>query len=72
MGSARRVIVVADHTKWGTVGLSSFASLDQVDTLVTDSGMPPQARAEIRERLPELVVAGEQEEPGEETPLREL
>ncbi|MEU3192087.1 DeoR/GlpR family DNA-binding transcription regulator [Streptomyces sp. NPDC006992] len=64
VGSARRVIVVADHTKWGTVGLSSFASLDQVDALVTDSGLPPAAREEIQERLPELVVAGEQDGEG--------
>ncbi|WP_199185714.1 DeoR/GlpR family DNA-binding transcription regulator [Streptomyces carminius] len=56
--SARRVVVVADHTKWGTVGLSSFASLAEVDTLVTDGGMPEAVRAEIREQLPELVVAG--------------
>ncbi|WP_431980354.1 DeoR/GlpR family DNA-binding transcription regulator [Streptomyces qinglanensis] len=64
VGSARRVIVVADHTKWGTVGLSSFASLDQVDALVTDSGLPSAAREEIQERLPELVVAGEQDGDG--------
>ncbi|MFD1829688.1 MULTISPECIES: DeoR/GlpR family DNA-binding transcription regulator [Streptomyces] len=58
--SARRVVVVADHTKWGTVGLSSFASLEEVDTLVTDGGMPAGTRAEIGELLPglELVVAG--------------
>jgi DeoR/GlpR family transcriptional regulator of sugar metabolism len=56
--SARRVVVVADHTKWGTVGLSSFASLDQVDTLVTDAGLPADARAEISEEL-RLVIAGE-------------
>nr|WP_203625444.1 DeoR/GlpR family DNA-binding transcription regulator [Streptomyces sp. SID9913] len=60
--SARRVVVVADHTKWGTVGLSSFASLDQVDTLVTDSGLPDRARQEVSERLRRLVVAGEAEE----------
>ncbi|MDJ1131384.1 DeoR/GlpR family DNA-binding transcription regulator [Streptomyces iconiensis] len=66
VGSARRVIVVADHTKWGTVGLSSFASLEQVDTLVTDGGLPAGAREEIGELLPELVVAGEPEpEPDE-------
>ncbi|CAM5735626.1 hypothetical protein STENM223S_11029 [Streptomyces tendae] len=41
--SARRVVVVADHTKWGTVGLSSFASLEQVDTLVTDAGLTAEA-----------------------------
>lgn len=57
--SARRVVVVADHTKWGTVGLSSFASLEQVDTLVTDAGLPSAARAEISEHLRRLVVAGE-------------
>lgn len=61
--SARRVVVVADHTKWGTVGLSSFARLDEVDTLVTDSGLPDRARAEIAEHLPNLVVAGEAAEP---------
>ncbi|MGW7518519.1 DeoR/GlpR family DNA-binding transcription regulator [Streptomyces sp. NPDC054796] len=58
VGSARRVVVVADHTKWGTVGLSSFATLDQVDTFVTDGGLPEAERAEIEERLPGFVVAG--------------
>lgn len=59
--SARRVVVVADHTKWGTVGLSSFGSLDQVDTLVTDAGLPAGARAEISEHLRQLIVASEPE-----------
>lgn len=63
--SARRVVVVADHTKWGTVGLSSFATLDQVDALVTDSGLSAEAREEIAEYLPGLVVAGESAVPGE-------
>ncbi|WP_369269346.1 DeoR/GlpR family DNA-binding transcription regulator [Streptomyces sp. R11] len=56
--SARRVVVVADHTKWGVVGLSSFAALEQIDTLVTDSGLESEARSEIAEHL-RLVVAGE-------------
>ncbi|MFF3733863.1 DeoR/GlpR family DNA-binding transcription regulator [Streptomyces sp. NPDC002476] len=55
--SARRVVVVADHTKWGTVGLSSFAALDQVDTFVTDAGLSTAAREEIAEHLPGLLVA---------------
>ncbi|MBC2864572.1 DeoR/GlpR family DNA-binding transcription regulator [Streptomyces mexicanus] len=59
--SARRVVVVADHTKWGVVGLSSFATLERVDTLVTDAGLPAEARAEVGEYL-RLVVAGEPEE----------
>lgn len=65
--SARRVVVVADHTKWGTVGLSSFATLDEVDTFVTDAGLAPGAREEIGEHLPGLVVAGEGHESPEET-----
>ncbi|WP_062216277.1 DeoR/GlpR family DNA-binding transcription regulator [Streptomyces sp. NBRC 109706] len=56
--SARRVVVVADHTKWGTTGLSSFASLDEVDTLVTDAGLPDADREEIAEHLAELLIAG--------------
>ncbi|MCH6159063.1 DeoR/GlpR family DNA-binding transcription regulator [Streptomyces marispadix] len=62
VGSARRVVVVADHTKWGTVGLSSFASLEDVGTLVTDGGLPQGARERIREHIRELVVAGGPEE----------
>lgn len=56
--SARRVVVVADHTKWGTVGLSSFATLEQVNTFVTDAGLSGAAREEIEEHLPGLVVVG--------------
>ncbi|KOV89650.1 cytochrome C [Streptomyces sp. NRRL B-3648] len=59
--SARRVVVVADHTKWGVVGLSSFATLEQVDVLVTDAGLPAEARSEMSEHL-RVVVAGEPED----------
>ncbi|PCG81362.1 DeoR family transcriptional regulator [Streptomyces sp. WZ.A104] len=57
--AARRIVVVADHTKWGTVGLSSFAALEEVDTFVTDAGLAPEVRGEIAEHLPGLLVAGE-------------
>ncbi|MFE7319130.1 MULTISPECIES: DeoR/GlpR family DNA-binding transcription regulator [unclassified Streptomyces] len=57
--SARRVVVLADHTKWGTIGLSSFAALDEVDVLVTDAGLSAEARAEFTDRPTELLVAGE-------------
>jgi DeoR/GlpR family transcriptional regulator of sugar metabolism len=56
--SARRVIVVADHTKWGIVGLSSFADLDEVDTLVTDEQFPAEARTLVTDRVGRLVIAG--------------
>jgi DeoR/GlpR family transcriptional regulator of sugar metabolism len=55
--SGRRLVVVADHTKWDVVGISTFAALDEVDVLVTDSGMPSSTRAAVAERVEELVVA---------------
>ncbi len=55
--AARRVTVVADHTKWGIVGLSSFAGLDEVDTFITDGLLHEEARALLRERVGELILA---------------
>lgn len=57
--AARRVTVIADHTKWGVVGLSSFAALEDADTLITDAGLPAEARALLTERVGKLIVAGE-------------
>src|SRR5438309_2046535 len=54
IGAADRVVVVADHTKWGVRGLSRIARLDEVDTLVTDSRLPADARAVISEHVGEL------------------
>jgi DeoR/GlpR family transcriptional regulator of sugar metabolism len=58
VAAARRVVAVADHTKWGTVGLSTFAALDEVDTLVTDAGLPPAICNALAEQVREVVVAG--------------
>ncbi len=55
--SAERVVVVADHTKWGVRGLSRIARLDQADALVTDGGLPRDARTVIAEHVTELIVA---------------
>ena len=45
---ARRVVVLADHTKWGVVSLASFATLDEVNVLVTDNMLPTEAHATLR------------------------
>jgi DeoR/GlpR family transcriptional regulator of sugar metabolism len=55
--AARKITVVADHTKWGVVGLSSFAELDEVDTLISDSGLPGEARGLLVDRVGQLVIA---------------
>jgi DeoR/GlpR family transcriptional regulator of sugar metabolism len=57
MQAARKVTVVADHTKWGIVGLCSFAELSEVDTLVTDSDLPAKARELAADRVGQLVIA---------------
>jgi DeoR/GlpR family transcriptional regulator of sugar metabolism len=57
IASARRVAVTADSTKWGMVGLSSMARLDDVDVLVTDDGLDPDAARVVRSRVGRLILA---------------
>ena len=54
--AGRRLVVVADHSKWGVIGVSSIAPLDQADVLVTDAGISPDARAILTEAVRELIV----------------
>jgi len=44
----RQVIAVLDATKWGRVGLASFASLSQVNTIVTDAHAPHDLAEQVR------------------------
>ncbi|MCP4307491.1 MAG: DeoR/GlpR transcriptional regulator [bacterium] len=55
--SGRRLVVVADHTKWGAVGMSSIARLDEVDTVVTDGHLDESAREILEDRVGELILA---------------
>ncbi len=56
VGAGQRLIVLADHTKWRTVGISTIASLAQADLVITDSLLPKEDRATLGE-LVDLVVA---------------
>ncbi len=56
VASARRLVVVADHTKWNVVGLAGIAPLERVDVLVTDAGLPKEARRALAAIVGELVV----------------
>jgi DeoR/GlpR family transcriptional regulator of sugar metabolism len=53
---ARRVVVLADHTKWGVVSLASFATLDEVNVLVTDGVLSADAHAAVSSRVGEILV----------------
>ncbi|WP_435108813.1 DeoR/GlpR family DNA-binding transcription regulator [Nocardiopsis synnemataformans] len=55
--AAASLVVAADHSKWGTVGISTIAPLDRCDVLVTDSGTDPAVRATLTEHVGRLVVA---------------
>ena len=47
--SARRVVLVADHTKVGQSNFVRFADLDAVDLLITDTGLDHRRTAELTE-----------------------
>jgi len=54
--AGRRLVVVADHSKWGVIGISSIARLDQADVLVTDAGLTAEARAILSSQVRQLIV----------------
>ena len=55
--SARRVVVLADSSKIGVETAVRFATLDEVDVLVTDAGISSQARHALEKTGLEVVVA---------------
>ncbi len=55
--AARRSVVLADHTKVGQDHLSRFAELDEIDTLITDSGLDGQVADELRSRGLKVLLA---------------
>src|SRR5262245_10027493 len=57
VAASERIVVVADHTKWGIRGLSRIAGLEEIDVLVSDPGLDADARAAIGGHVPRLVMA---------------
>lgn len=56
VASGRELVVLADSSKWGVVGLAGFAGLNDVDVLVTDA-VPAAARRAVAQRVGRTVVA---------------
>jgi DeoR/GlpR family transcriptional regulator of sugar metabolism len=44
----RQVIAVLDATKWGRVGLASFASPEEIDCVITDQHAPADLVEAVR------------------------
>jgi DeoR/GlpR family transcriptional regulator of sugar metabolism len=57
IGIGARLVVVADHTKFGEVGANVFAGLSQVNTLITDAGLAIEDRAVIAAQVGALTIA---------------
>jgi DeoR/GlpR family transcriptional regulator of sugar metabolism len=55
--SASRLVVVADHTKWGTVGLARIVELSAAQGLVTDSGMDDESLEILSRSISSVIVA---------------
>ncbi|MEV5408500.1 DeoR/GlpR family DNA-binding transcription regulator [Thermopolyspora sp. NPDC052614] len=56
VASAQQLVVLADHTKWGTIGISSIARLEEANALVCDTGLAEEARAELAAHVGELIL----------------
>jgi DeoR/GlpR family transcriptional regulator of sugar metabolism len=56
IANAQQVIAVADSSKLGRVALASFAALEDIDVLITDSGAAPETLDQIGAAVPELVI----------------
>ncbi|HYN95919.1 MAG TPA: DeoR/GlpR family DNA-binding transcription regulator [Pilimelia sp.] len=61
VAAAERLVVLADGTKWGTVGISSMAALGEAHVLVTDCGLPASAQVTLNEHVGELIVVEAEE-----------
>lgn len=59
MNNASEVIILADHTKWGVRGFSSFGTLSAADAIVTDGDTPASALDILREHIDTVIVAND-------------
>jgi ribose transport system substrate-binding protein len=57
--SASRVVALVDFSKFGKMGLKTFATIDQLSYLVTDDGIDPQMVQQLRSADVSLIVCGE-------------
>jgi DeoR/GlpR family transcriptional regulator of sugar metabolism len=58
IGTGGRLIVTADHTKWGVTGVSTIAPLDRADVVISDHELGQEAQAVLGAAAGELLLAG--------------
>lgn len=57
LAAARRKVVLADHTKFGTDHFASFGTLEEVDVIISDSALDLEVAEEIEAAGPMVVRA---------------
>ncbi len=70
IGCARQVVVTADSSKWGTVGLSTMARLNEVHILITDRSLDGEAQRIVASKVGRLLLAGDDPAAAQAAPLR--
>lgn len=56
VSSARQLMVLADSSKWGVVGLSTMAQLSEADVVITDNALPETGLQALTEAVEDVVV----------------
>jgi len=57
INAARRRVVLADHTKVGSDHFATFGQLEDVDVVITDTGLDEESAAELEAAGPKVVRA---------------
>jgi DeoR family transcriptional regulator of aga operon len=57
IASAQAVAILADSSKFGRRGLGKVCDFDQVDYIITDSGVAPGIVKQLHERGLKVIVA---------------
>jgi DeoR/GlpR family transcriptional regulator of sugar metabolism len=57
VAAGQRLVVLADHTKWGMIGISTIVPLDRADVVITDESLADDGCRTIRDAGVDLVLA---------------
>jgi DeoR family fructose operon transcriptional repressor len=65
--SAREVILVADHSKFGRIAFTQVCGLDRVQYVITDAGVPPDFIQALEKLHINVLIAGQSSRTAEQT-----
>lgn len=56
VSAAQQLVVLADHTKWGTVGISTIAKLEEAHVVISDTSLPEEAQSALSDQVGMLIL----------------